>query len=261
MSVRTDLAVERLTANDKYIENKYKVGSIDVTKLTSTDGSYKETKTFLSVEYNDDSDMRDIHFAVRDAMRELIKKKNSILVVGLGNELITPDSLGPKTAARIIATRHIDSLSVKNMGIGKLKSVAVISPGVLGQTGIETSEIIKGTARNIGADVIVVIDALAAADLKHLCRIIQITDSGISPGSGVGNSRKEISETTMGIPIVALGIPTVIDIKSLTNCSEDMIVTHSDIDLRIDKAAEMLGHAVNCAFQPDIDEDIIRGLF
>ena len=147
------------------------------------------------------------------------------MAAGLGNSDITPDALGPAAARRIFATRHIPPELSKTAGLENLRQVAVIAPGLLGQTGIEAGELIKAAADRIKPDAVIVIDALAAKSPNRLFKTVQICNTGISPGSGVKNSRKEISEKSGGVPVIALGVPTVIDTDTLIEggCVEDTL--------------------------------------
>lgn len=145
-----------------------------------------------------------------------IGKSDDILIVGLGNEYVTPDSLGPKTINEIDITRHILNYMPEVLEEGT-RPVSAISPGVLGTTGIETLEILKGIVDNIKPKLIIVIDALASRSIERISSTIQLADTGIVPGAGVGNTRKEISVNTLGIPVIAIGIPTVVESAVLVN--------------------------------------------
>lgn len=269
MKGRTDLAIETIAEKPlqrgKMHQREYQVGNVTVNEIEIADAAAEEEigrkiGRYYTVDWDETVNDADVHTAVRDILRQFTEGIKNILVLGLGNEQITPDALGPKTAERVIATRHIEKNLAESIGLKGLLPVAVLAPGVLGQTGIEVLEIIKGTAQRVHPGALIVIDALAAADLSRLCRTIQICNTGISPGSGVGNSRKEISKDSMGIPVIALGVPTVVDLKSIVNSRDNMIVTHRDIDMRIDKASELLSHAINCALQPELDEDLLRSI-
>lgn len=142
-----------------------------------------------------------------------IDKQGEILVVGLGNIYVTPDALGPKVINNIEVTRHIINYLPQYVEEGT-RMVSAISPGVLGTTGIETVEILKGIVDNIHPKLVIVIDALASRSIERISSTVQISDTGIVPGAGVGNTRSEISQKTLGIPVVAIGIPTVVDIFS-----------------------------------------------
>lgn len=154
-----------------------------------------------------------------------IKEDASCLVVGLGNWNVTPDALGPQVCENLLVTRHLYELQPESVEDG-YRPVSAIAPGVMGLTGIETSDIIFGIVEKTKPDFVIVIDALASRSLERVNSTIQISDSGIHPGSGVGNKRKEISKETLGIPVVALGVPTVVDAVSITSDTIDYILKH-----------------------------------
>ncbi|MFC0270069.1 GPR endopeptidase [Metabacillus herbersteinensis] len=154
-----------------------------------------------------------------------IKKDDSCLVVGLGNWNVTPDALGPLAVENLLVTRHLFNLQPENVEEG-FRPVSALVPGVMGITGIETSEIIKGVIDQSKPDFVIAIDALAARSIERVNTTIQISDSGIHPGSGVGNKRKELSQETLGIPVIAIGIPTVVDAVSITSDTIDFILKH-----------------------------------
>ncbi len=153
-----------------------------------------------------------------------IDKQGEILVVGLGNIYVTPDALGPKVINEIEVTRHIINYMPQYVKEGT-REVSAISPGVLGTTGIETLEILKGIVDNIHPKLLIVIDALASRSIERISSTIQISDTGIVPGAGVGNKRAEISKGTLGIPVVAIGIPTVVETAVLVNDCLDLFIT------------------------------------
>lgn len=144
---------------------------------------------------------------------EKIGKQDEILVVGLGNQFVTPDALGPKVSQEIEVTRHLLKYAPECV-IKGTRSVCTIAPGVLGTTGIETLEIIKGVVDNVKPKLIIVIDSLASKSIERISSTIQISDTGIVPGAGVGNTRKELSKNTLGVPVIAVGVPMVVDIFS-----------------------------------------------
>ena len=147
------------------------------------------------------------------------------MVVGLGNKNITPDSLGPKVVDKIVVTRHVKtSEQLKNTVDKRLGTVSAVSPGVMGTTGIETGEILKGLIEKAGPDIIFVIDALCARKTNRINTTIQISTTGIVPGSGVGNHRMELSSDTLGVPVVAIGVPTVVDAATITGDSIDFLI-------------------------------------
>lgn len=215
------------------------------------------------------SNMSDTATVIKDEILKLLPQNTgTVLVVGLGNRNITPDAIGPETAAGVLATRHISDALASKIGLSDLESVAVISPGVLGQTGIETAEIVKSTASVVDASAVIVVDALTAASVTRLCNTVQITNSGIHPGSGVGNKRSEISEKTLGVPCIAIGVPTVVNAATLVSESvgkeiksaPEMIVTPKDIDGIIKELGSVLALSVNLALHPEIPADVIRSI-
>ncbi|MBQ7646601.1 MAG: GPR endopeptidase, partial [Clostridia bacterium] len=233
MNIRTDLALELREDLEDEISgvesDENLLGHAKITRIRIVDSNGekaigKPKGTYVTVEvppFTENSGMDDDALAaVKEELGRLLPENGTVLVVGLGNESITPDAFGPRTAGRVIATRHISGDFARSIGLDGLRSVAVVSPGVLGNTGIESSEIIRGVADKTGPSCVICIDALASRSLARLGSTIQISDSGISPGSGVGNSRKELSEKTLGIPVISLGVPTVVDaatmVKDLT---------------------------------------------
>src|SRR5690606_31393584 len=160
-----------------------------------------------------------------------IGKEASCLVVGLGNWNVTPDALGPLAVENLVITRHLFQLQPENVQDG-FRSVSAIAPGVMGLTGIETSDIIYGVIEKSKPDFVIAIDALAARSVERVNSTIQISDTGIHPGSGVGNKRKELSKDTLGIPVIAIGIPTVVDAVSITSDAIDFILKHFGRELK-----------------------------
>jgi spore protease len=160
-----------------------------------------------------------------------IKKTDSCLVVGLGNWNVTPDALGPMVCENLLVTRHLFQLQPENVQEG-YRSVSALSPGVMGLTGIETSDIIFGVVEKSKPDFVIAIDALASRSIERVNSTIQISDTGIHPGSGVGNKRKELSKETLGIPVIAIGVPTVVDAVSITSDTIDFILKHFGKELK-----------------------------
>lgn len=182
------------------------------------------------------------------------------LVVGLGNTDITPDALGPFVVDRVFATRHINNKLKHDLGLSQLKSVSTITPNVLGKTGIESYDLVCAAKEKINPDIIIAVDALACRDSDRLCKTIQISNTGICAGSGVNNARKPLNRETTGVPVIAIGVPTVIDANSFFNTSQNMMVTPKEIDLLIEKASSILSRAINVFLQPDVDIKIIESL-
>ena len=152
-----------------------------------------------------------------------VDKQGEILVVGLGNIYVTPDALGPKVINEIDVTRHLINYLPQYVEEGT-RMVSAIAPGVLGTTGIETVEILKGIVENIKPKLLIVIDALASRSIERISSTVQLSDTGIVPGAGVGNTRSEISKNTLGIPVIAIGIPTVVETAVLVNNCLDVFI-------------------------------------
>lgn len=201
----------------------------------------------------------------------MLPKEGLVLVIGLGNNDITPDAIGPRTIHQVLATRHITGEIARQAGLEGLRPAAALAPGVLGQTGIETGEIVRSVVDDIHPAAVIVVDALASRSASRLGCTIQIASSGISPGSGVMNTRKELSMDTLGVPVVSVGIPTVVDASTLAGDLLDssepdlekrralfeprgqaMMITPREIDQLIDHACKTLSLAINKALQPQL---------
>jgi spore protease len=151
---------------------------------------------------------------------------STVLVIGLGNWNVTPDSLGPKVVEKLLVTKHLLEFMPEKFNTKRgIRPVCALAPGVLGITGIETGEIIKGVVERIKPDLVIVIDALAARSLERISTTIQISDSGIQPGSGVGNRRMGISRESIGVPVIAIGVPTVVDAATVASDALDMLIS------------------------------------
>ena len=204
---------------------------------------------------------------VGEELRRLLPEKGTVLVAGLGNDSITPDALGPQTAALVLATRHIRGEFARSSGLDDLRSAAVLVPGVLGKTGMESGETIQGVCGMLHPAAVIVIDALAARSLERLGCTVQLCDTGIAPGSGVGNNRPAVSRENLGVPVIGLGVPTVVDARTIAweltgraeaeaevaPRGEPMMVTPREIDLMIRRASRLVAMSVNAALQPDYD--------
>ncbi len=280
MSVRTDLAIEHdCTVDEKtkgIKQTEEQSGSIKttVTQVLDGDGEHligRPCGTYVTVEFPDIESLADtgeLEAALAGALGKFKKPVGTVLAVGLGNTDITPDAVGPLTADGILATRHIAGKFAESVGLYGLKSVAVATPGVLGKTGIEAVELVKSAADAVKPETVFVIDALAAKSPERLFKTVQLCDTGIRPGSGVKNSRSELSEKTVGVPVIALGVPTVTDAESLAfsltgkepETESGMFVTPKEVDLLTEKMSKILSSVLNRYFQPDIDPDIIDSL-
>lgn len=278
MGIRTDLVLEESEQNLKIdgVEIKnHKNGAVDITYTKIyTDKAQKffnkPKGKYITLEFKSFDHLTDygeISESLISALKELLPYENdNIMLVGLGNSDITPDALGPFVMNKVLATRHITRELACSVGLKGLKKVSVITPGVLGKTGIEAAELVLYAAEKIKPSAIIVVDALAARKPSRLCNTIQLTDSGISPGSGVLNSRRELSRNNMGVPVIAIGVPTVVDITDSDinlegqGTTENMIVTPNDIDKQISEAAEIIGRALNVFLQPEIDSSLLLNL-
>lgn len=284
MNFRTDLAIEKqeYTEKEKLDGVLSKQKSIDGIKLTTIEIINEKGEKLLSkpkgryitLETKALLQGTDIFSSALDVLSEELKKllpeNGTVLVAGLGNDDITPDALGPKVMSLLLATRHISSELAESLGLGSLRSVAGIIPGVLGKTGIETVEIISGIVKKIKPCCVIAVDALASRNVARLGTTVQMCDTGVSPGSGVGNRRKGINKETLGVPVIAIGVPTVVDAvtmafdifekagvdleerKLMKKLQEhkSMMVTPKEVDNLIDKSAHLIAMAINRALQP-----------
>lgn len=241
--VRTDLAVE---AREIYNEGKeQEVPGIEVEREEEEDyivtrikilnklGQQKLNKkigNYITIESpalkKADQDLKDnISKLLAKELKAMIGpiKHDKALIVGLGNRNVTPDALGPKVVEKVLVTRHFFQAYKKDED-QSMGNVSAISPGVMGLTGIETGEIIKGIIEKTNPDIVIAVDALASRNMRHISSTIQISNTGISPGSGVGNKRKPINSEYLGVPVIAIGIPTVVDAATLINDTIGLII-------------------------------------
>ena len=290
MGIRTDLALESaqaiITKEAKpypgIIQTEYDKAECHVTHINVEDGRAsdaigKPIGNYITIETANASGL-DAYPEAFDEQVELIAEeinrlnplKGDALVIGLGNDDITPDALGSLVVKQIFATRHIPKEMPGFEEFSDLRSVAALAPGVLGQTGIEVAEITKSICEKIKPGVVIVIDALACAEISRLGNTIQITNTGISPGSGVKNSRQELSQETLNAPVIALGVPTVVDMKTIAEQItgkeaendeyNDVMVTPRCVDKLIERSAKLIAMAINKAFQPSMTIEDINSL-
>ncbi len=209
---------------------------------------------------------------VAQELRALLPQNGLVLVAGLGNAAITPDALGQKVIGQILATRHIKQELERITGIDELRSVAAVCTDVLGNTGVETAELLQSLARRLAPAAVIVIDAMAARSLARLGKTVQISTGGIAPGAGVGNHRPKIDRALLGVPVISVGVPTVVDAATaavdllggeqaapeekerlrqlVSPGGAAMFVTPREIDLLIQRGARMIGMAINAALNP-----------
>ena len=217
--LRTDLAIESIkdikNISKEIVEENIKITNVVVDDKVSKIIN-KKKGNYITIEFDDITDSDNFEKVKKIFIRELnkllnllkINPKASCLIVGLGNSKSTPDSLGPLAINNIIVTNHLYELEQLDENY---RRVSVLVPGVMGQTGLETSDVIASIVSKFKPDFMIIIDALASQSIERVNKTIQITDTGIHPGSGIGNSRKEISYETLNIPCIAIGIPTVVD--------------------------------------------------
>lgn len=221
-SLRTDLAidsrnVEKIdTYKKKIVNDNVYVEDINIDNKELSNELGKDIGLYKTITFNDITDSTNFNHVLKvfsEEIKDVLRSNNihensSVLIIGLGNKKSTPDSLGPKVLSNILVTKHLFKYGEVESGY---RNVSIFEPGVTGETGIETSEAINAIVKEVKPDFIIVIDALATNSIDRLNKTIQITNSGIIPGSGVDNSRKKISKEILNIPTIAIGIPTIID--------------------------------------------------
>lgn len=257
--VRTDLALE--AAESIFKNCSKKISGVNIEEYETTEKVYvtkieilsknaernlgKPRGKYYTIEARELQDYDEgFHEQISKQLANIIKsiiqnleKNNSILIVGLGNREVTADSLGPCTVDNIHITRHIiKEYGLKAYKYNNVKQISALEPGVMAKTGMETLEIIKGVIKEINPDAIILIDALAAKNIKRLNRTIQITDAGIHPGSGVGNYRQALTNESLGIPTIAIGIPMVVSVETIIN---NVLINLYDNNTKIDKTLNM----------------------
>lgn len=312
MNIYLDLAVEAhdLLRGDSgqevsgVIMEKEDLSDVTVTTITITNkhgekelgrpqGNYL-TLEAPEIKYNSYQEHKNIAEVLAGQLQKLFdfKEESSILVVGLGNWQATPDSLGPKVVEKIMVTRHLFHYTPDEMK-GNMRKVSAISPGVLGITGIETAEVIRGLVEHIKPNYVIAIDALAAGALERIGTTIQIADTGINPGSGIGNHRKGLNQETLGCKVIAIGVPTVVNAaviahktieelfnqmeaepalsemyseeneevlmgvlsRALSPFQDSLMVTPKDVDDLIDRSSKIIANALNICIHPGITKD------
>ena len=229
---------------------------------------------------------RELARTIREMLPEGAK---TVLVTGLGNRSVTPDALGPRTAERVLVTRHMDGCLPQDIE-DSLSSVCAVAPGVLGVTGVETAEVLRGVVDRVKPDAVIAVDALAARSSQRICSTIQVADTGIAPGSGVGNHRKALTKKSLGVPVIAVGVPMVVyasaiardamayfsradgaseaEEEKLADCVErvvseklgDLIVTPREVDALVERMAGIVAEGINLALHPALSRREIAQL-
>ncbi|MDE7264110.1 MAG: GPR endopeptidase [Anaeroplasmataceae bacterium] len=251
MKNRTDMAVEQMNPDFKYdvdriIEGmhfkKIKVDSELSKRINKKTGIYY-TIDHLDYRNKAKSIIKLLETTIYDYLIQLdLKEKSDILVVGLGNDFVTPDALGPLVINKIEVNRHLEEHPDKY-------NVSAMCPSVMGKTGMESKDVIQAIVDDFHPDLVIVIDALACRDAKRMCNSIQLSTAGINPGSGIYNFRREISKDSLGVDVLAIGIPTVSDIDSFIDMEDNYFVTPKDIDLAMDILSGILAEGINKALR------------
>ena len=284
MAFRTDLAVEAIEnhksaaalphvrQSDRMLEgfavHEVRILSEDAAReIGKPQGRYLTLELDALIRREEDAFPRACK-ALSTLLRELLPRPNDgpVLIAGLGNRMITPDAIGPQTADHVIATRHLIAQSPDIFA--DWRPVSALAPGVLGQTGVETGEVICGVLDRVRPAAVIAVDALAAGRLSRLLRTVQLADTGITPGAGVGNARTALNEETLGVPVIAVGVPTVVDgatlaheissqlgqpdCEALDDLSQPVMITTRDIDREVADISRMIGYAVNMALHPHL---------
>lgn len=284
MAFRTDLAVEAIEnhksaaalphvrQSDRMLEgfaiHEVRILSEDAAReIGKPQGRYLTLELDALIRREEDAFPRACK-ALSTLLRELLPHPNDgpVLIAGLGNRMITPDAIGPQTADHVIATRHLVAQSPAIFA--DWRPVSALAPGVLGQTGVETGEVICGVLDRVRPAAVIAVDALAAGRLSRLLRTVQLADTGITPGAGVGNARAALNEETLGVPVIAVGVPTVVDgatlaheissqlgqpdCEALNDLSQPVMITTRDIDREVADISRMIGYAVNMALHPHL---------
>jgi len=309
LNFRTDLALEMhesqegdLSGVEITTEEDEKLGiTVTWVEITDENGAAAMGKPIGNYVTLESAAMKENDPEVHEEIAKILARKLGrlhnlsdeavILVVGLGNRQVTPDALGPKVCEKLLVTRHLGE-DVPEELTGRLRAVSALSPGVMGITGIETAEIIKGVTEKITPDLIIAIDALAARRTNRINATIQMSDAGVNPGAGLGNRRMSINRESMGVPVIAVGVPTVVDAATLVNdtmdkmlsamaqsaphgeaffnmldelqdeeryalikeilSNENMFVTPKDVDAVIYRLANIIANMLNIALHPGI---------
>ena len=282
MQFRTDLALEaaesltdpaKLTASDveksMVSEGAATITRIRILSQRGAEVMGKPAGQYITVEIpplsDSGSELEETALLIGRELRYLLPENGAVMVVGLGNKSITPDALGPQMADMTLATRHIQGEFCRAYGLDGLRPAMVMAPGVMGQTGMESSEVIRGLCREMQPAAVIAVDALAARSTARLGCTVQLCDTGISPGSGVGNNRQALNMDTLGIPVIGFGIPTVVDARTLAmeitqgKADEEtvaprgaqMMVTPREIDLIISRASRLAAMSIHAALHPD----------
>lgn len=277
MAVRTDLALElaegrRVQQRTQTLEG-FSLHTVTVTESDTDFGRPPGRYATLSIRdllWRETDAFPRACRAVAQILRQLAPSNQDprapVLVIGLGNRAVTPDAIGPLCCQNVLATRHLVEQSPEQFRA--FRPVAVLAPGVLGTTGVETGELVLGVIDRIHPELILAVDALAARRLSRLMCTIQMTDTGIVPGSGVGNARTALTQTALGVPVLSIGVPNVVDgatlaadiaqqsgaqCEALDDLNTPVLVTTRDVDQQTADAARVIGYGINLFLHPSLD--------
>ena len=297
ISSRTDLAVESfpggkgLPREAEYSAENTGSFTIERMKLSKESGKAfgKPAGNYTTISFGKISELSDLEFSslgglisselavyTKRATGKSPGKELGVLVAGLGNSGMTPDAVGPGTVARLNATSHLKKADPELFGRLGCSRLSAVAPGVLGQTGIETSELVRGAVESVHPDVVIAIDALAAGSCGRLFSTVQLSDSGIFPGSGIGNRRSELSLSSLGVPVIALGVPTVVDsstlvldaleragfhdipesLTSVLESGKSYFVAPKECDMLIKSLCRLFASAINREFGVDLGNNL-----
>ena len=289
LTVRTDLAVEAhalwresagettrlkgVAAREEQVEGMT-VTRVEILDQEGARALGKPEGTYLTLDISplwrreEDAFPRAVR-AVAALLGPLLPEEGPVLAAGLGNQAMTPDALGPRSLDHLLVTRHLGE------ALPQLRPVAGLGAGVLGTTGMEVAEWVRGAAEQVRPAAVIVVDALAARDLERLCATVQIADTGLVPGSGVGNHRMALNRETLGVPVISVGVPTVVDAetiardllgeagavpKALNGRGRRFFVTPESIDQKIRDLSKVLGYGINLALQESLALEDLEAL-
>ena len=287
MNIRTDLAMEarealggdtpRGVTQQIFQRNGFCLTRVEIQTKEGAEILGKPVGTYTTIEHaslcNADDAQRDVCAALlTQELRAMLPEnvgRGCVLVVGLGNRRVTPDSLGPCAAGQVFVTRHmIEALQITSLEGVPLQNVCSLSPGVLGVTGIETELVVKSLCRTLRPSCVICIDSLASMKTSRLLSTVQLSDSGISPGSGVGNHNAALDSDSLGVPVIAVGVPTVVYASVIVRDAgadhlalsreDDMLVTPRNIDEATKILSSIIGRGINMALQPRLDPSLMQ---
>ena len=278
-SAEKETKLEGVRARDSLREG-YQVTTVDILDEQGASSLGKPVGSYVTVQLDALARREEDAFgraarAIAAELNGLLKlpEEATCLVVGLGNRAITPDAIGPGVADHTMVTRHLVEQAPEHFG--SFRPVAAVAAGVLGTTGVESGELVKAVAEKIRPGCIIAVDALASRSMDRVCTTVQLANTGIVPGSGVGNHRAALNRETLGVPVIAVGVPTVVDAgtlaadilaeagqegldpEALAGAGEGLMVTPRDIDQRVADLVKVIGYGINLALQPGLTiEDV-----